>query len=199
MMNRRLFNTAWLLLAGMGLLTGALLGIGPAPADAYRLPDSGQTKCYDNAGNEITCPAPGERFHGQDGNYSGPQPAYKDNGNGTVTDLNTGLMWQQGDAHNSSGRTWQQAVDYCAASGLADYHDWRLPSITELTSIVDHSRTNPAVNTTYFPGCRSSVYWSGTTVAGYPGYAWGVNFYYGYDHWFSKDNTSYVRCVRGGP
>jgi len=113
--------------------------------------------------------------------------------------LNTDLMWQQGDAHNGSTRTWQQAVDYCAASDLANYHDWRLPSITELTSIVDHSRTNPAINITYFPGCRSSNYWSGTTVAYYPYYAWSVYFNNGAGYWSNKGFNCYVRCVRGGP
>jgi hypothetical protein len=194
MANQRVSMIALILALSWGLLPGW-----PAPAHAYRLPDSGQTKCYDNAGNEIACPAPGERFHGQDGNYTGPQPAYRDNGNGTVTDLNTGLMWQQGDAHNSSTRTWQQAVDYCSASALSDYHDWRLPSITELTSIVDYSRTNPAINTAYFPVCRSSYYWSGT-IAYSPLSAWLVAFFgYGADNWGSKDDYHYVRCVRGGP
>ena len=194
MANQRVSMIALILVLSWVLLPGWV-----SPAEAYRLPDSGQTKCYDNAGNEIACPAPGERFHGQDGNYSGPQPAYKDNGDGTVSDLNTGLMWQQGDAHNSSTRTWQQAVDYCSASALADYHDWRLPSITELASIVDHSGTNPAINTTYFSGCRSGSYWSGTTVAYGPNLAWYVVFNNGYGNWSGKGYYYYVRCVRGGP
>lgn len=63
---------------------------------AYRLPDSGQTKCYDILGSEIVpCPAPGQSYYGQDGNYRGPQMAFEDNGDGTVTDLNTGLMWEK--------------------------------------------------------------------------------------------------------
>jgi len=77
------------MIALMLVFSWVLLPVWVAPAHAYRLPDTGQTKCYDNVGNEITCPAPGQRFHGQDGNYTGPQPAYRDNGDGTVTDLNT--------------------------------------------------------------------------------------------------------------
>lgn len=60
----------------------------------YLLPDTGQTKCYDNY-QEIPCPNLGELFHGQDANYQGAQPAYRNNGDGTVTDLVTGLIWQQ--------------------------------------------------------------------------------------------------------
>jgi hypothetical protein len=56
--------------------------------------DTGQEKCYDNS-REIICPEPGEAFYGQDAQNQGIQPAYQDNGDGTVTDLNTGLLWQQ--------------------------------------------------------------------------------------------------------
>jgi hypothetical protein len=55
--------------------------------------DTGQEKCYNNS-REITYPKPGEAFYGQDAQYQGIQPTYRDNGNGTITDLNTGLMWQ---------------------------------------------------------------------------------------------------------
>jgi hypothetical protein len=63
---------------------------------AYTLPDTGQNKCYDNT-QEIPCPTSGEAFYGQDAQYQSPQPAYTDNGDGTVTDVNTGLMWQKAD------------------------------------------------------------------------------------------------------
>ena len=56
--------------------------------------DTGQNRCYDTQ-EEITCPAEREAFYGQDAHYECQSPAYQDNGDGTVTDLNTGLMWQQ--------------------------------------------------------------------------------------------------------
>ncbi len=56
--------------------------------------DTGQNNCYDNS-SVAACPQPGEAFYGQDASYQGNQPAYQDNDDGTVTDLNTGLMWQQ--------------------------------------------------------------------------------------------------------
>lgn len=58
----------------------------------YVLVDTGQNTCYDNS-DEISCPGKGESFYGQDSQYFGAQPSYQNNGDGTVTDLNTGLMW----------------------------------------------------------------------------------------------------------
>ena len=65
---------------------------------------------------EIPCPQPGQPFYGQDAQYDGPQPSYQDNGDGTVTDLNTNLMWQQSD--DGTTRNWQEALDYCEALTL---------------------------------------------------------------------------------
>lgn len=84
----------------------ALTAMQTSSLQAYTLPDTGQTKCYDNT-QEIPCPIAGQPFYGQDGNYQGAQPAYKDNGDGTVTDLNTGLVWQKQD--DGTFRTWDEA------------------------------------------------------------------------------------------
>jgi hypothetical protein len=129
------------------------------------------------------------------------QPAaaeYVDNHNGTVTDTVTGLTWQQGDAQNDDGwRTWEQALAYCEGLSLAERTDWRLPNIRELRSLVDYSRYDPAIDPLF--ACRPGGYWSGTTVATNPDYAWGVGFYYGHGSWGDKVYYRYVRCVRGGP
>ena len=66
-----------------------------AETEAYPVVDTGQDHCYGNSG-EIACPISEERFYGQDAQYKGHSPAYRDNGDGTVTDLITGLMWQKG-------------------------------------------------------------------------------------------------------
>lgn len=60
----------------------------------FAVVDTGQETCYDNDG-EITPPQPGEPFYGQDVQYLGMEFTYVDNGDGTITDLNTGLMWQK--------------------------------------------------------------------------------------------------------
>ena len=97
---------------------------------SYPIIDTGMTKFYDTRG-EITCPKPGEPFYGQDAHYQGIQPSYKDNGDGTVTDLNTGLMWQKAtDAKSDSldGRvTWYEAEEYAKNLRLGGYSDWRVP------------------------------------------------------------------------
>ena len=82
---------------------------------------------------------------------------FVDNGDGTVTDHATGLMWQQADS--GSGMDWVDALAYAEDSTLAGHDDWRLPNIKELQSIVDYSRSpsasdaanqGPAIDTDYF-------------------------------------------------
>jgi hypothetical protein len=125
---------------------------------------------------------------------------YVDNGNGTVTDTVTGLMWQQGDAQNDGGgRTWQEALSYCEGLSLAGYNDWRLPNYRELESLIDESRFNPAINPVF--QCRPNNYWSGSTFVEGPSSAWYVGFYNGVVYPYNKDSFAsfYVRCARGGP
>lgn len=178
------------------LLLGCLLLLAAGPGRAANwnpLPDTGQTKCYDAAGNEITCPAAGQPLHGQDAQYQGAAPSYSDNGN-TVTDNNTGLVWMKSD--DGTPRDWQGAVDYCNGLDYAGQTDWRLPTRFELKSLVDYGRTNPAINPVFT--CKSSYYWSATTSANYPAYTWVVGFYAGVVGWYGKTDSYYVRCVCAG-
>ena len=122
--------------------------------------------------------------------------SYTDNGDGTVTDTSTGLRWQQ--AGSSNTQTWVQALAYCMGLNLGGYTDWRLPTSKELQSLVDYSRYSPAINTTYFPNAAASWHWSGTTYMNGTGYAWSVNFSYGYVASYNKPSAGYVRAVRGG-
>ncbi|MFO8240058.1 MAG: DUF1566 domain-containing protein [Dissulfuribacterales bacterium] len=118
-----------------------------------------------------------------------------DNTDGTVTDTQTGLMWQQAEAGSMN---WEAALTYCEDLELAGYDDWRLPNRNELQSIVDYSKFNPSVDTVAFPDALSCYYWSSTTFAANPGYAWRVNFYSGYVYYCHKSLSHYVRAVRGG-
>ena len=121
--------------------------------------------------------------------------SYKDNGDGTVTDTSTGLMWQQA---VSSNKTWEQALAYCEGLDLGGYTDWRLPSVRELRSLVDTSRFNPAINTSYFPDTAASWFWSRTTNSYNTNDAWIVNFFFGDVDGHNKTNGYYVRAVRNG-
>jgi hypothetical protein len=102
--------------------------------------DTGQEACYDNL-KEIASPGPGEAFFGQDAHYVGNEPVYRDNGDGTVTDLNTGLMWQQAVGKKV---TFALAAANAATLDLAGHTDWRLPTIKELYSLILFSGTDPS-------------------------------------------------------
>jgi murein DD-endopeptidase MepM/ murein hydrolase activator NlpD len=121
---------------------------------------------------------------------------FKDNGDGTITDITTGLMWQQ---IETKAITWEQALAYCQNLNLAGHRDWRLPNIRELLSLVDDTRHGPSIDISYFPGCRPAVYWSSTTHTLYPSFAWYVGFNDGQAHGGGHKRRRYhVRAVRGG-
>lgn len=96
---------------------------------SYPIVDTAQGKCYDNNA-EVSC---AQSFAGQDSQYAGNAPQYQDNGDGTVTDLVTGLMWQQ---DPGAKMTFDQAVAGADDFNLAGYNDWRLPTIKELYSLI---------------------------------------------------------------
>lgn len=166
------------------------------PVFAYILPGTGQTRCYDNA-TEIICPQPGQPFYGQDGNYKGVQPSYHDNGNGTVTDRVTNLMWQLAD--DGIVRIWEDSVSYCENLALGGHDDWRLPSALELLTIVDNGRDSPAVNPSFSCSNSSAYYWTSTVFPNPQIFAWHVVFSHGYSDYSLKSFTYNVRCVRGKP
>ena len=121
---------------------------------------------------------------------------FVDNGDGTVTDNKTGLMWQQETVGKQ--RTWDEAVQYCENLNLAGYNDWRLPKIEELQSIIDYTRYDPAIDTSVFPDTMSLGYWSSTTATNYTSSAWLVSFYGGNVSNYYKSYVYYVRAVRKG-
>ncbi|MDP2647071.1 MAG: DUF1566 domain-containing protein [Desulfobacterales bacterium] len=130
------------------------------------------------------------------GRQSFANARYTNNGDGTVTDSTTGLMWQQAKA--SGEQTRAQAFFYTESLALGGYDDWRLPTIKELASLANFDRRNPAVDVTYFPDTVSSYYWSSTTYAGDTSNAWRVDFYDGYVINGNKSFSYYVRAVRAG-
>jgi hypothetical protein len=121
--------------------------------------------------------------------------SFTNNGDGTVTDNSTGLMWQQGE---SSAMTWEATLSYCEGLTLGNHPAWRLPNIKELESLTDDTRYNPSIDTTLFPNAHASAYWSSTTHASSTYYEWYVYFGSGYVSSSFWSNSRYVRCVRGG-
>ncbi len=131
---------------------------------------------------------------------------YTDNGNGTVTDSATGLIWQKcsngQNATSCSGSastiTWSNAITYCNGLTLAG-RTWRLPNVNELRSIVDFTKsTAPTIDTTAFPSTQSNFYWSSSTYAKNTIFAWFVYFVNGVVESSDKASSGYyVRRVTG--
>ncbi len=127
------------------------------------------------------------------------QAVLTDNGNGTVTNTTTGLMWQKATA--SGTYTWQQALAYVVslnASKFAGYTDWRLPDRNELQSLLDYSRGNPAIDPLLASDTVSSYYWSSTSCAYSADHALRVSFYIGFFDLDIKSDNLHVRAVRAG-
>ena len=151
---------------------------------SYPLTASGQTSTYNDEGVEIFNLGEGDAFYGQDADYlKGLSMSYIDHEDGTVSDLNTGLMWQK--VPVPEGMTYDEAVEYVENLELAGYDDWRVPSLKELFSISDFGKGWPYLDTTYFKLAtgivdKSEQFWSsnryvGTTVEGQDNAAFGVN------------------------
>lgn len=105
------------------------------PEVSFTLSDTGQDAFYDADGNEITEPEINDDYYGQDAQFTGTTPSFMDNDDGTVTDLNTGLMWQQTPDYNRYG--FYDAFDYVDGLEIGGYDDWRLPTIKELYSLIN--------------------------------------------------------------
>ncbi len=182
-------------------LLAYLFAEGPEPAPMhFGLPATGQTLCYDTAGNVIDCDS--EDWPGQDGFVQSGCPVegrFVDNGDGTVTDNCTGLMWQQNTAPGTYD--WQGALQYCENLELSEYDNWRLPNVRELQSIVDYGRFGPAIDPV-FTATQIAFYWSSSSGPGSPHLdtdeAWHVFFGIGSVYGTSKSALHYVRAVRGG-
>ncbi len=125
---------------------------------------------------------------------------FTDNGDGTITDNATQLVWQK--VPNVNLFNWEQAITYAEGLTLANATDWRLPNIKELQSLNIESNSNPSVNTTYFSTIGIHNYWSSTTLLPNPNNltsAWYWNTQFGITTYDNKTNSNYVICVRGNP
>jgi hypothetical protein len=196
----------------LALLTHNFFGDPPelaplcARVSSAGLPDTGQTKCFDSSGVEIPCDS--GFCPDQDGLHATGCPfenRFVDNGDGTVTDNCTGLMWQKDSADvNGNGQstdednlTWCDALTYCENLRLAGHDDWRLPNVRELQSIVDYGRFGPSIDPVF--GAFSAWYWSSTSHPNDPDYALIVDFGVGYVLRNDRDVVHHVRAVRSTP
>jgi uncharacterized protein DUF1566 len=191
---------------------------------ANAFPATGQTTSYATSTSTTT----GAPVNDDGAVRAGGALRYQDNGDGTITDLNTQLMWEKKSSRDGSLHdvrltfAWSSEVaqtmwDWVArvnaenGVGFAGYNDWRIPNEKELQSIVDYGTYNPAVNAAFNDGgtepctvltCSrtiSSGYWTATTYAADPTLAWDVDFYSAGLGLDEKYIDGYfVRAVRGG-
>lgn len=114
------------------ILTSASSAAEKQPELTYPIVGTGATASYDNTGT-IAKPKPNEPFYGQNSNHPGRTPRYRADSDGTVRDLNTGLIWQKRVIGPMSLEEARQAARRDRTGG---YSDWRIPTIKELYSLI---------------------------------------------------------------
>ena len=160
-------------------------GADTVTSSSVRLSDTGQTVSYTDT-------------FGEDSDYTGNQPSFKDNGDDTVTDNVTELVWQKNPAE---AMTWQEALKYCENLELTGRSDWRLPVPLEAMGILDLSKKSPALDTSVF-GQMVDFYWLATESVSNEDEAWSMSVLGagGMDARSEAKTNSYsARCVRGEP
>jgi hypothetical protein len=182
-------------------------------ASNSRIPRTGQTTCTNDAGTVIACAG-----SGRDGEFqAGDAPSFTDNGNGTITDNITGLMWEKLSDDGSIHDKDLQFAGLTAAIGkattlngasFAGFTDWRVPNLRELASLPVYENYNPAVPTIFrspcIAGCtvltcscvKSNIYFTSTDYIGYRPACWKINMTDGDIYAGDKVDTHYVRLVR---
>jgi quinol monooxygenase YgiN len=182
-----------------------LMRMWPVRGEESRVARTGQDRCYGPYGQPLEC-----QGTGQDGEVRAgvpwPEPRFTDNGDGTVTDHLTDLIWLK-DGNPFGTRTWQQGLDDCnrlcdGQHGLSDGSrpgDWRMPNINELRSLEDYGRHTPALPADHpFVNVRQSLCWSSTTVTSAPNLARFLFVGIGSCVWDHKSVQMGVWPVRGG-
>ncbi len=177
---------------GAVLLVALISAAPPAAGQTHpytmaALPDTGQVHSYTT-------------IYGEDADYAINPPTYKDNGDSTITDKVTGLMWQKTDGGEM---TWEQAVAYADSLVLGGHTDWRLPFSHEQFGIMDEGVINPALNTTYFTATAAEYWWSADVAVDDMSKVWVTNAGGGIGPHAKSETISaggtkrfHVRCVR---
>jgi murein DD-endopeptidase MepM/ murein hydrolase activator NlpD len=134
-----------------------------------------------------------------------PSPRFYDNGNDTVTDNLTGLIWTKNANPAGTYMNWQQALDYVKTVNTGGYTDWRLPNKKEMRSLIDYSQFIPPLpqGNPFTNVVSGGYYWSSTTLANDPCFAWVVDMQYGAvsvdnGYGFAKWYDCFAWPVRGG-
>ena len=177
------------IILGSCILFSGILAVAQSTTKTMKhLPDTGETTSYTNT-------------FGEDADFTIYPPFFLINGNGTVTDTVTGLMWQQIDGGEM---TIENAIIYCDTLTLGGYTDWRLPTAHEAFSIQNMQYTNPSLNTSVFPVTGAEYWWSSNKQANDVTKVWCTNAGGGIGNHPKAETISaggtkkfHVRAVRG--
>jgi hypothetical protein len=159
---------------------------------------SGQTTCIDPFGNTISCALTNQFLTspstGMDGEIQKgipwPTPRFTDNGDGTITDNLTGLIWLKNANCFGNNGMWFDVFSYsnslangsCGLSDGSSAGDWRLPNVRELHSLIDYGRDDPALSSGHpFTGVQPKCYWTSTP-----------SFFTIFDAWVVRMNNGIV-------
>ncbi len=200
---------AWALYMGDGILMGAFKSptnfyVWPVRAGQQDLPDASFPANLWKTGQTTTY------YPGDDGDLRRgviwPSHRFVDSGDGTVTDVLTGLMWLK-DADCFGSTNWQTAIDIVSDFNTtptnydcADYDEsnppygnWSLPNRKELFSLIDYSEWEPALppDHSFLNLPPTAYYWSSTTYAQLTDYAWNVYIRSGVIDKFAKSSPNY--------
>jgi quinol monooxygenase YgiN len=203
---------AWMMTLGIG---PTVFDIKHSPASRMwpvrahgRVPKTGQKDSWDADGTRLAAGT----VTGQDGDLQAgaawPSPRFTPNGDGTVTDKLTELVWLA-NANPFGLRTWQEALNLCNSlgtgqAGLTDGSqpgDWRLPNIREAESVVDYGldgrQNGPCLPDGHpFKTLRPSSYWTSTSVTAAPTEAMFIIYGVGPSIFESKEHPFFVWPVR---
>ena len=124
--------------------------------------------------------------------------AYAKDTTGIVIDKRNAIYWQDTFSSQKSSEDWDDAELYCDGLVLSGLKYWRLPTFKELLSIVDYTRSHPAINPV-FRFVDEGTYWTSTDFAPTEARAWTIDFRTGETYYNYKTTNHAVRCVKNIP
>ncbi len=161
---------------------------------------TGLKSCFDQHGQRISCTGTG-----QDAEYlvgdALPEPRFVFADHGLVRDEYTQLFWPAETDVFDFPLSWPESLQAIVQLNQKRYlgrSDWRMPNRKELRTLIDHGRKNPALSRNdHFSGLRYSWYWTSTTSAMFPEYAWYIHLAGGRMFWGKKTQLAFCRPVCG--